>query len=102
MNRVMLIIVQERFRKVQELRGRSSSSGAHSRDSVAFAEFRNVEASLKLAVATFITQGGTMAFKGQLPKLVETAFGQIKLTDGDFYTTIDELFAPLAADNHFQ
>ncbi|KAG0220948.1 hypothetical protein BGW41_007392, partial [Actinomortierella wolfii] len=74
----------------------------HDKDSVAFAEFRNVEASLKLAVATFITQGGTMAFEGQLPKLVETAFGRIKLIDGDFYTTIDEPFALLAADNHFQ
>ncbi|KAK3836304.1 MAG: hypothetical protein J3R72DRAFT_477166 [Linnemannia gamsii] len=70
--------------------------------SVAFAEFRNVEATLKLAIATFVTQGGIMAFKGQLPKLVETAFGRIKLINGDFITTIDEPFALLAADNYFQ
>ncbi|KAG9064679.1 hypothetical protein KI688_002937 [Linnemannia hyalina] len=69
---------------------------------VAYAEFRNVEATLKLAVATFITQGGYMAFKGQLPKLVETAFGRISLINGDFYTTIDEPFALLAADNYFR
>ncbi|OAQ26806.1 hypothetical protein K457DRAFT_21802 [Linnemannia elongata AG-77] len=31
-----------------------------------------------------------MAFKGQLPKLVETAFGRIKLINSDSYTTIDE------------
>ncbi|KAG0227745.1 hypothetical protein BGW41_003689 [Actinomortierella wolfii] len=74
----------------------------HDRDSVAFAEFRNVEAGLKLAVATFITQGGTMAFKGQLPKLVEAASGRIKLIDEDFYTTIDEPFALLAADNYLK
>ncbi|KAF9178796.1 hypothetical protein BGZ50_007463 [Haplosporangium sp. Z 11] len=71
-------------------------------DDVAFAEFRNAEATLKLAVATFVTQGGYMAFKGQLPKLVETAFGRIKIIDDDFYTTIDEPFALRAADNYFQ
>ncbi|KAK5809582.1 hypothetical protein F5H01DRAFT_381910 [Linnemannia elongata] len=70
--------------------------------SVAFAEFRNVEATLRLAIATFVTQGGYMAFKGQLPKLVETAFGRIKLINNDFYTTIDEPFALRAADNYFQ
>ncbi|KAF9970145.1 hypothetical protein BGZ73_007255 [Actinomortierella ambigua] len=74
----------------------------HDHGNLAFAEFRNVEATLKLAVATFVTQGGTMAFKGQLPKLVETAFGRIKLIDGDFYATIDEPFALLAAHNYFQ
>ncbi|KAF9111095.1 hypothetical protein BGW39_004476, partial [Mortierella sp. 14UC] len=46
--------------------------------------------------------GGYMAFKGQLPKLVETAFGRIKLINSDFYTTIDEPFALRAADNYFQ
>jgi hypothetical protein len=70
--------------------------------SVAFAEFRNVEATLRLAIATFVTQGGYMAFKGQLPNLVETAFGRIKLVNSDFYTTIDEPFALRAADNYFQ
>ncbi|KAF9083847.1 hypothetical protein BGX29_002878, partial [Mortierella sp. GBA35] len=70
--------------------------------SLAFAEFRNVEATLRLAMATFVTQGGYMAFKGQLPKLVETAFGRIKLINSDFYTTIDEPFALRAADNYFQ
>ncbi|KAK3836312.1 MAG: hypothetical protein J3R72DRAFT_423921 [Linnemannia gamsii] len=74
----------------------------HDQGSVAFAEFRNVEATLKLASATFITQGGTLAVKGQLPKLVETGFGRIKLIDGHFYTTIDEPFALRAADNYFQ
>ncbi|KAG0294132.1 hypothetical protein BGZ96_001754 [Linnemannia gamsii] len=70
--------------------------------SVAFAEFRNVEATLKFAIAAFVTQGGYMAYKGQLPKLVETAFGRIKISNGDFYTTIDEPFAFEAADNYFQ
>ncbi|KAG0290230.1 hypothetical protein BGZ97_006233 [Linnemannia gamsii] len=70
--------------------------------SVAFAEFRNVEATLRLVIATFVTQGGYMAFKGQLPNLVETAFGRIKLVNSDFYTTIDEPFALRAADNYFQ
>ncbi|KAF9271456.1 hypothetical protein BGZ88_006111 [Linnemannia elongata] len=70
--------------------------------SVAFAEFRNVEATLKLAIATFFTQGGYMAFKGQLPKLLETSFGRIKLINTNFYTTIDEPFALRSADNYFQ
>ncbi|KAG0364211.1 hypothetical protein BGX24_004729, partial [Mortierella sp. AD032] len=39
----------------------------HDQGGVAFAEFRNVEATLKVASATFITQGGTLAFKGQVP-----------------------------------
>ncbi|KAG0085331.1 hypothetical protein BGZ93_007893 [Podila epicladia] len=72
------------------------------RDNATFAEFRNVEATLRLAIATLGTQGGYMAFKGQLPKLVKIAFGQIKLINGDFYTTIDEPFALRAADNYFQ
>ncbi|KAG0305056.1 hypothetical protein BGZ98_004648 [Dissophora globulifera] len=67
--------------------------------SVAFAEFRNVEATLGLAIATFVTQGGYMAFKGQLSKLVETAFGRIKLINSNFYTTIDEPFALRAIMN---
>ncbi|KAF9178089.1 hypothetical protein BGZ51_009272 [Haplosporangium sp. Z 767] len=71
-------------------------------DNVAFAEFRSVEATLKLVIATFITHGGHMAFKGQLPKLVETAFARIKIIDGDFYTTTDEPFAFRVADNYFQ
>ncbi|KAG9319094.1 hypothetical protein KVV02_006539 [Mortierella alpina] len=98
----------------------------HDSGSVAFAEFRNVEATLRLAVATFITQGGYMAFKGPLPELVEAAFGRIRLVrdgmystidepfattidepfsttiDEPFATTIDEPFAILAADNYFQ
>ncbi|KAG0275811.1 hypothetical protein BGZ95_008340 [Linnemannia exigua] len=69
---------------------------------VAFAEFRNVEATLRIAIAMFVTQGGYLAFKGRLPKLVETAFDRIKLINGDFYTTIDEPFALRAADNYFQ
>ncbi|KAG0365120.1 hypothetical protein BGX24_004260, partial [Mortierella sp. AD032] len=73
----------------------------HDQGSAAFAEFRNVEATLKLAIATFVTQGRIMAFKGQLPKLVETAFGRIKLINGDFFTTIDEPFALQAAGNYF-
>ncbi|KAH7043039.1 hypothetical protein BKA57DRAFT_508403 [Linnemannia elongata] len=56
--------------------------------SVAFAEFRNVEATLKLAISTFFTQGGYMAFKISCPSC-------------DFYTTIDEPFALRAADNYF-
>ncbi|KAF9965237.1 hypothetical protein BGZ70_005179 [Mortierella alpina] len=69
-------------------------------DSVAFAEFRNVEATLRLAVATYVTQGGYMAFKGQLPSLVEAAFGRIRLVNDTYCTTIDEPFALLAADNY--
>ncbi|KAF9215341.1 hypothetical protein BGZ59_001661 [Podila verticillata] len=69
---------------------------------VTFAEFRNAEATLKLAVATFVKQGGYMAFKGQFPKLVEAAFGRIELINGDLYTTIDEPFAFRAADNYFR
>ncbi|KAG0269439.1 hypothetical protein DFQ27_003564 [Actinomortierella ambigua] len=74
----------------------------HDTNTVAYAEFRNVEATLNIAVATFITQGGIMAFKGQLPKLVEIAFGRIKLFNSDFYTTVDEPIALQAADNYFQ
>ncbi|KAF9096922.1 hypothetical protein BGX29_008357 [Mortierella sp. GBA35] len=70
--------------------------------SMAFTEFRNVEATLKFAMATFVTQGGYLAFKGQLPRLVETAFGRIKLIDGEYHTTNDEPFALRAADNYFQ
>ncbi|KAF9083052.1 hypothetical protein BGX23_011822, partial [Mortierella sp. AD031] len=70
--------------------------------SMAFTEFRNVEATLKFAMATFVTQGGYLAFKGQLPRLVETAFDRIKLIDGEYHTTIDEPFALRAADNYFQ
>ncbi|KAF9953399.1 hypothetical protein BGZ70_000254, partial [Mortierella alpina] len=46
--------------------------------------------------------GGYMAFKGQLPNLVEAAFGRIRLVNDAFCTTIDEPFALLAADNYFQ
>ncbi|KAG0211657.1 hypothetical protein BGX33_004160 [Mortierella sp. NVP41] len=76
--------------------------GRHEQDNLAFAEFRNVEAMLKVAIATFMTQGGHLAFKGQLPRLVETAFGRIKIIDGEYHTTIDESFALWAADNYFQ
>ncbi|KAG0245542.1 hypothetical protein BG011_002766, partial [Mortierella polycephala] len=51
-------------------------------DRVAFADYRTVESSLKLAMAALMTQGGYLAFKGKLPKLVETAFGRIKIIDG--------------------
>ncbi|KAF8944614.1 hypothetical protein BGZ47_003984, partial [Haplosporangium gracile] len=37
-----------------------------------------------------------------LSKLVETAFGRIKLINSDFYTTIDERFVLRAAENYFQ
>lgn len=70
--------------------------------SLAYAEFRNVEATLRFAVAAFMTQGGYLAFKGQLPKLVETAFGRIRTIDGEYHTTIDEPFVLKAADNYFR
>ncbi|KAF9946255.1 hypothetical protein BGZ70_003311, partial [Mortierella alpina] len=70
--------------------------------SVAYAEFRNMEATLRLAVATYVTQGGYIAFKGQLPNLVEAAFGRIRLVNDTYCTTIDEPFAFLPADKYFQ
>ncbi|KAG0247565.1 hypothetical protein BG011_001294, partial [Mortierella polycephala] len=51
-------------------------------DRVAFADYRTVESSLKLSMAALMIQGGYLAFKGMLPKLVETAFGRIKIIDG--------------------
>ncbi|KAF9945903.1 hypothetical protein BGZ72_000878 [Mortierella alpina] len=74
----------------------------HDQSSVAFAEFRHVEAILNLAVATYATQGRCLSFKGQLPMLVEVAFGRIRIVSNDFFTTIDEPFAVLAAQNYFQ
>jgi hypothetical protein len=82
--------------------GRMSSEAHQDESSLAYAEFHNMEATLELAVAMFFTQGGYMAFTGQLLKLVEAGFGRMELISDNFYTTINEPFALRAANNYFQ
>ncbi|KAG0367157.1 hypothetical protein BGZ54_004332 [Gamsiella multidivaricata] len=67
-----------------------------------FARFQSVELTLRVATAAFNTQGGFMAYKGELPELVEIAFGRIRRYNGERYTVIDEPFVFRAANNYFR
>ncbi|KAG0247209.1 hypothetical protein BG011_001856, partial [Mortierella polycephala] len=71
-------------------------------DPATFTEYQNIKATLKFAIAAFKTQGGFLAYKGELPELVEVAFGRIRKYKGERYTTIDEPFVFIALDNFFQ
>ncbi|KAI8349856.1 hypothetical protein B0O80DRAFT_142112 [Mortierella sp. GBAus27b] len=80
----------QRFMSLVEANPTSYPEGAH------------IGNKLKFATATYVTSGGTTAFKGRRLDLVEAAFGRIKKYGGKGYTVIDEPFALRAADNFFQ
>ncbi|KAG0353180.1 hypothetical protein BGZ54_002366 [Gamsiella multidivaricata] len=71
-------------------------------DPATFMEYQNIKATLKFAMAAFKTQGGFLAYKGELPELVEMAFGRIRKYNGERYTTIDLPFVFRTIDNFFQ
>jgi len=71
-------------------------------DPTTFATYQNIRSTLKFATVAFITQGGFFSYKGELPELVEVAFGRIRAYNGERYTVIDEPFAFRAADNFFR
>ncbi|KAK3828464.1 MAG: hypothetical protein J3Q66DRAFT_434995 [Benniella sp.] len=71
-------------------------------DSDSFPQYQRVSATLKFATAAYITCGGLLAYKGELPEVVEAAFGRIKKYNEERYTVIDEPFAFMAANNFFR
>lgn len=71
-------------------------------DPVSFPQGQLIRATLKFAIAAYITSGGFLAYKGDLSEVVEVAFGRIKKYNGERYTVIDEPFALIAADNFFR
>ncbi|KAG0325984.1 hypothetical protein BG000_001579, partial [Podila horticola] len=71
-------------------------------DPMTYVRFQGIRPALKFATVAFITQGGFLSYKGELPESAEVAFGRIRGYKRDLYTVIDEPFMFRPADNFFQ